>query len=100
MLFPSSELDGLTFGELDVILTPHSLFLPAPRNHHSTFCLTMMGVPGWLSQLVLILAQVMISWFVGLSPVLDCALTVQGLLGILPLSLSFCLAPARALSQE
>ena len=50
----------------------------------------MMGVPEWLrwlSDRVLISAQVMISWFVGLSAVLDCALTVQGLPGILPLSL-------------
>ena len=50
-----------------------------------------LGAPGWLSRLgvwLLISAQVMISGLVRLSPVLGSALTVQGLLGILSLSLS------------
>ena len=50
-----------------------------------------MGAPGWLSQLgvqFLILAQVMISWFVSLSPVLGSVLTVQSLLRIFFLPLS------------
>ena len=49
------------------------------------------GVPGWLSQLsvrLLILAQVMISRFVGWSPVSVSVLTAQSLLGSLSLSLS------------
>ena len=51
-------------------------------------------MPGWLSQLrilLLISAQVMISWLVGSSPMLGSTLTVQTLLGIpsLPLSLPF-----------
>ena len=44
--------------------------------------------PGWLSRLslwLLILTQVMISWFVSSSPVLGSVLTVQILLGILSL---------------
>ena len=52
-----------------------------------------MGAPGWLSQLSVrlsILAQVVISWFMGLSRTLGSALTTC-LLGILslPISLSF-----------
>ena len=46
------------------------------------------GVPGWLSWLInglLISAQVMISWFIGLSPASDFVLTTQSLLGILSL---------------
>ena len=46
---------------------------------------------GWLSQLsiqLLILAQVMISWFVSSSPTSGSELTVQNLLGILSLPLS------------
>ena len=49
------------------------------------------GVPGWLSRLsirLLILVQVMISWFVGSCPTLGSALTVWSLLGILCLPLS------------
>ena len=51
-------------------------------------------MPGWLSWLsvrLLILAQVMISRFVSLSPRLGSALTVWNLLGILSLSLSLSL---------
>ena len=58
-------------------------------------------VPGWLIQLgiqVLISAQVRISWFVGSSPVLGSALTVQSLLGIL--SLSLWPSPALSLSLK
>ena len=49
------------------------------------------GVPGWLSQLsiwLLISAQFMISWFVGLSPTSGFTLTERSLLGILSPSLS------------
>ena len=55
------------------------------------------GVPGWLSWLniwLLILARVMISLFVSLSPALGSARTVWSLLGIL----SFCPSPTRSLS--
>ena len=48
------------------------------------------GAPGWLSQLsvgLLVLAQVMISWFVGLRPASSSVLTAQSLLGILSLPL-------------
>ena len=47
-----------------------------------------LGVPGWLSRLtvrILVSAQVMISWFVGPSPVLGSTLPVRSLLGILSL---------------
>ena len=47
---------------------------------------TKLGAPGWLSRLsiqLLVSAQVLISLFVGLSPVLSPALTAQSLLGIL-----------------
>ena len=54
------------------------------------------GAPGWLSQLsvhqLLILAQVTISQFVGLSPTLGSSLTAQSLLEILSL-------PLRSLSK-
>ena len=56
---------------------------------------TKEGNPGWLSWLsirLLISSEVMISQFVGLSPMLDSVLTGWGLLRIL--SLSFCLSPA------
>ena len=49
------------------------------------------GAPGWLSQLslqLLILAQVMISQFMGSSPASGSVLMVWSLLGILCLSLS------------
>ena len=45
----------------------------------------------------LISAQVMISWFVSLSPALGSALMVHSLLGILSLSLHHCPSPAHAL---
>ena len=57
-------------------------------------------MPGWLSRLrvqLLVLAQVMILWFVGSSPTLGSELTAWSLLGILslpfslPLPLSCCL---------
>ena len=53
----------------------------------------IMGAPGWLSQLrvqLLISAQVMISWFVSLSPASGPELS---LLGILSLSLSLSAPP-------
>ena len=49
------------------------------------------GAPEWLSRLsvqLLVLAQVMISWFMSLSPALGSVLTVQNLPGILSLPLS------------
>ena len=54
----------------------------------------------WVAQLAkhLTLVQVMISWFMGLSPASGSAVTVWSLLGILPLPLSLCPSPARALS--
>ena len=48
-----------------------------------------MGAPGWLSRLsvrLLILAQVTISGFMGLSPASSSALTTRSLLGSLSLS--------------
>ena len=49
------------------------------------------GWPSWLSICLLIPAQVMISWFLRLSPVLGSALTVWNLLGILsPPALCLC----------
>ena len=58
----------------------------------------VLGVRAWLSCLsvwLLILAQVMISWFMNLSPVSGSELTEWSLLGILSLhlSLSLCLSP-------
>ena len=56
-----------------------------------------------LSILLLVLAQVMISGFVSLSPTLGSALRVQSLLRILSLSLSLCpgsLACSLSLSQK
>ena len=50
-----------------------------------------VGVPGWLSGLniqLLISAQVMISWFMGLSPTSGSALTAWSLLGVPSPSLS------------
>ena len=60
---------------------------------------THLGAPGWLSRLVKhpTSAQVMISWFVGLSPVSGFVLTAWSLLQILcpflsvPPPLMFCL---------
>ena len=51
----------------------------------------IIGVPGWLSQLnvrLLVLAWVMISWFVESSPVSGSALEVRGLFRILSLPFS------------
>ena len=60
-----------------------------------------LGAPGWLSQLsiqLLTSVQVVISWFVSLSPTSGSALTAQSLLGILSLSLSAPPLLARSLS--
>ena len=54
-------------------------------------CMQFFAVTGWLSLLsfcLLILAQVMISWFMGSSSALGSVLTAQSLLGILSLPLS------------
>ena len=51
-----------------------------------------------LSVRLLILAQVMISWFVGSSPTSGSALRAQGLLGILSLTLSLSVPPPVMLS--
>ena len=54
-----------------------------------------LGAPGWLSQLgirLLIVALVMISQFVSLSPKWGFVLTVGSLLGILPFPVSLPLA--------
>ena len=70
-----------------------------------------IGAPGWLSQLrlwLLVSAQVMISRFMGSSPVSGSVLSVWSLLGILSLSvslslsLSLCSSPAHVhtLSQN
>ena len=63
----------------------------------------MVGAPGWLSrlsiQLLLILAQIMISQFMGFSPVSSSVLTVWSLLGILSPFLSALPLLARCLSQ-
>ena len=61
------------------------------------------GVPGCLSQLsvrLLIWVQVMISQFVGSSPVLGCELTVRSLLGVLCLSLSLPIPHFLSLSRN
>ena len=60
------------------------------------------GMPGWLSRLsiwLLVLVRVIISQFVGSSPVLGSALTVWSLLGILSL-LPLPLHPTLSLSQN
>ena len=62
-------------------------------------------MPGWLSRLsiqALISAQVMILWFVGLSPKSDSTLTAQSLIEILSLSLYLCPYPSHvpSLSQD
>ena len=57
-----------------------------------------MGRLGWLIIQLLILAQVMISWFVGLSFMSGSALAALSLLGILCLPLSL-LPPARTLAE-
>ena len=44
-----------------------------------SFKMNKHGVPGWLNRLCLTLAQVMISWFRGLSPMLGSILTAQHL---------------------
>ena len=83
---------------LDVVITklpsvPTSQSLAIPDLE---ICL---GAPGWLSRLsvrLLVLAQVVISWFTSSSPALASALAVQSLLGIL--SLSLCPSPASSLS--
>ena len=54
----------------------------------------------WLSVQLLISAQVVISWFVGLSPVSGSALSVQSLLEMLSLHLSLFLLCVHALSQN
>ena len=64
---------------------------------------SFLGVPGWLNRLsvwLLVSAQVMISWFMGLSPSSGSVITAWSLLGILSfsLSLSLCPSPAYALS--
>ena len=65
------------------------------RKSSSSGQIKMPRAPGWLSQLgieLLISAQVMISRFVGLSPVSGSLLMVQSLLGTLSLPLSFSLS--------
>ena len=65
--------------------------------------LSLHGAPGWLIQLsvqLLILAQVMISWFTGSSPALGFALIVWSLLGILSPPLSAPTLLTRALSLK
>ena len=59
------------------------------RMDQSVFKTLRWGVPGWLSQIIwlLILAQVIISQFMGLGPTSGSVLTVWNLLGILSLSL-------------
>ena len=59
------------------------------------------GVPGWLSRLsvwLLVLARVMISWFLGLSLTLGSVLLVRSLLRILSLCLCLCLCLSLSLS--
>ena len=51
-----------------------------------------------LSVQLLILAQVIISWFVSSSPTLGSTLTAQNLLGSRSLFLSLCPSPVRALT--
>ena len=69
--------------------------------------LAVPGTPGGHSRLstqLLVLAQVMNSWFMGSSPELGSVLTVWSLFGILSLSLSLSLSPSLcpslALSQK
>ena len=62
----------------------------------------MSRSPGWLSQLsiwLLVLAQIMVSWFVRLSPASGSALTAWGLLGMFCL-LSLCPSPTHSLSLK
>ena len=69
-----------------VILAPefilNSLNTILPLRNMSHALKGIIGAPGWLSQLsvrLLILAQVMVSWFVGSSLALGSLLTVQSL---------------------
>ena len=67
-------------------LTPPCLTLTLNQPVNSTFKIYVIGAPGWLSQLsfqLLVLAQIMISQFVGASPMLGSVLTAWTLLGIL-----------------
>ena len=62
---------------------------------------TILGAPEWFSQLgnrLLVLARVMISWFVGSSPTSGSKLMVWSLLEILSLSLSLSFCPSSACS--
>ena len=66
-------------------------------------CFVMIEAPGRLSQLsirLLVMAQVMISWFVGLSPASGSTLLVGGLLEILSLPLSLPLPHSCVLSPS
>ena len=68
------------------------------RNHEKC-----QGTPGWLSRLstrLLILAQVMISWFVSSSPTLSSVLPVWTLRGILSLSAPLLLTFSLCLSKQ
>ena len=61
------------------------------------------GLPGWFGQLnpqLLVLAQVMISWLVGLSPMSGSVQMVWSLLEIFSLRLSLCPSPAHSFSLK
>ena len=63
----------------------------------------ILGVPGWIRWLsiqLLISAQVVISWFMGLSPTLGSVLTVQSLVEIFPLSVSPLLTVSLLFSKK
>ena len=67
------------------------------------FKYTNVGAPGWLGHLsiwLLVLAQVVISGFVGLSTMSGSVLTLQSFLGIRSPPLSFCPSSPHALSQN
>ena len=74
--------------------------LPSPRSFLH-YLKRRPGAPGWLSRLsgrLLVLAQVMISRLVSLSPESGSVLTTRSLLGILFLSLLLPCSRVRALS--
>ena len=88
-VFLSLSVPWQTFGCLRCVPgTELGAEAPGARNP-----ISLNGAPGWLSRLsvqLLVLAQVVISWFVSSNPTSGSVLTVRSLLGILSPSLSLC----------
>ena len=87
------------YDKAKLVSTPHLPHLASSNNSRNALKEITTGAPGGLSQMsirLLISAQVMISWFVGLIPVSGSMLAAQSLFGILSLSLSLCHPPPPA----